>query len=179
VSVSALSTAFVSGEFFPYIHLYTYSCELIEIDKSRRRRMEKCSSCEWMRVYSMWLFVRLQSFQFLRRLPLISITNAVGSHTFFSIFINNPRFVYVYVVVSDEQKNSTLDHPHFPLNLGEISNNDIDYLRIALSIRAELEIGRQPPFQRFLSVRYILMKWDRVLLLFWVVADIDGMRDSR
>jgi hypothetical protein len=78
------------------------------------------------------------------------------------------------VFVSDEQnKNATLDRPSFPQNLGEISNNnDIDYLRIALSIGAELEIGRQqqqPPFDRFLSVRCIY-KWDSFYI--WMVAEI-------
>lgn len=184
---SSFHRAFVSVEFFPRAStsVYVFMWTRREIDKSRelyrKKNGKKCSSCEWMRVcvYTLCgcLFgCKVSSFDVASlSFPSQMQWEAILFFFFlFHIFINNPGFVCcisVCVCVRWTKKNATLDRPSFPQNLGEISNNDIDYLRIALSIGAELEIGRQqqPPFDRFLSVRCIY-KWD--FFYMWMVAEI-------
>lgn len=193
---SSFHRAFVSVEFFPRAStsVYVFMWTRREIDKSRelyrKKNGKKCSSCEWMRVcvYTLCgcLFgCKVSSFDVASlSFPSQMQWEAILFFFFlFHIFINNPGFVCcisVCVCVRWTKKNATLDRPSFPQNLGEISNNDIDYLRIALSIGAEswkLDDSSSLHSTDFCQLDVYINGTSSICG--WWLRYIDGIRDSR
>lgn len=194
---SALSTALLCrlNFFLARLHLYTYSCELVErlirAESYIGRRMEKMllvwvDAC--VCVYSMWLFVRLQSFQFRRCLPLISITNAVGSHTFFLLplpyIYKQPWLCVLYFCVCLCQMNKK----KMPLLIVHLSRKISGKYLIMISIICASRSRSEPSWKLDDSSSSLhstdFCQLDVYIngtpsIFGWWLRYIDGIRDSR